>query len=161
MENKTKEVIQQEVVTYLNKTSLHLFKVKHLNSSYDETEFYYKVITFEKESKSYYAIITIGQNKVHISVKETLSDTMYQYYGGNNLNLIKRSLFQSYYKTKSIPNFKNFRELVSEIKKEISVNNNTDLIKKIERRASEFGLIDKPIEKNETIVHKITSLFKK
>jgi predicted Zn-dependent peptidase len=129
---KTKSQIEKEAIAYLNKTSLHAFTT---NDGY-----IYKVITFESEGKRYYATIMLGNGKVLINTKEVLSDRQFAYYGNNSLNVLKASLFPTWYKTTSIPNFKKLKALVADIQKEIKVDSklNAELAEKIKTRLTEL-----------------------
>jgi len=129
---KTKSQIEKEAIAYLTKTSLHAFTT---NDGY-----IYKVITFESEGKRYYATIMLGNGKVLINTKEVLSDRQFAYYGNNSLSVLKSSLFPSWYKTVSIPNFKKLKALVADIQKEIKVDNklNTELAEKFKLRLTEL-----------------------
>lgn len=125
---KTKLQIEKEALAYLTKTSLHVFKT---NSGY-----LYKIITFENEGKHYYATIMLGNGKVLINTQEVLSDRQFAYYGNNSINVLKSSLFPTWYKTQSIPNFKKMRALIAEFKNEIKVDNksNTELAEKMQKK---------------------------
>lgn len=129
---KTKSQIEKEAMAYLTKTSLHAFTT---NDGY-----IYKVITFESEGKRYYATIMLGNGKVLINTKEVLSDRQFAYYGNNSLSVLKASLFPTWYKTQSIPNFKKLKGLVADIQKEIKVDNklNAELAEKIKLRLTEL-----------------------
>ncbi len=129
---KTKSQMEKEAIAYLTKTSLHAFTT---NDGY-----IYKVITFESEGKRYYATIMLGNGKVLINTKEVLSDRQFAYYGNNSLSVLKSSLFPSWYKTTSIPNFKKLKALVADIQKEIKVDNklNLELSDKFNLRLAEL-----------------------
>ena len=129
---KTKSQMEKEAIAYLTKTSLHAFTT---NDGY-----IYKVITFESEGKRYYATIMLGNGKVLINTKEVLSDRQFAYYGNNSLSVLKSSLFPSWYKTTSTPNFKKLKALVADIQKEIKVDNklNLELSDKFNLRLAEL-----------------------
>jgi hypothetical protein len=93
----------------------------------------YKIQTFEREGKRYYATITLGKGFVSINVKEALNDRTYSWYGNNSLDVLKNVVFPSYQKSKSIPYFKKMRELMTGLMSEIQVDNslNKDLVEKI------------------------------
>ena len=155
---KSKETMQQEIMSYLNKTSLHLFKLK---KNYSGSESLYKITPFYKEGKVYYVIITINNSRVNLIVKEILPDYLYKNYGNNSLGITKSLLFGTCNAT-SIPNFANFKVLVHEILKEVSVdNNNTELIKKIEKRIGELSIFKSPIKVQQTFIGKLKTLLKK
>ena len=122
---KTKEQVSTEINNYLNKTSNHLFIT--------ESGHMYKIQSFEREGKLYYATITLGKGFVSINVKEALNDRTYSWYGNNSLDVLKNVVFPSYQKSKSIPYFKKMRELVTELMSEIQIDNtlNKDLVEKI------------------------------
>jgi len=136
MEPKTKQQIVTEATAYLNKTSLHLFMTGTQGHMY-------KITTFEKEGKLYYATIVFGKDYLSIDVKEAVSDKQYAWYGNNTLSVLKSSLFPTYGKTKSMPYFKKMRALVEEIMTEIKVDNasNKGLIEKMKAKLPELELI--------------------
>ena len=129
---KTKSQIEKEAIASLTKTSLHAFTT--------HAGYIYKVITFENEGKCYYGTIMLGNGKVLINTQEVLSDRQFAYYGNNFLNVLKSSLFPTWYKTVSIPNFKKLKALVDDIKKEIKVDSksNAELAEKIKLRLAEL-----------------------
>jgi hypothetical protein len=122
---KTQEQVSIEIKNYLNKTSNHLFVT--------ESGHMYKIQSFEREAKLYYAAITLGKGVVSINVKEALHDRTYAWYGNNSLDVLKAVVFPSYQKSKSIPYFKKMRELMTELMAEIQIDNslNKDLVEKI------------------------------
>ena len=122
---KTQEQVSIEINNYLNKASNHLFVT--------ESGHMYKIQTFEREGKRYYATITLGKGFVSINVKEALNDRTYSWYGNNSLDVLKNVVFPSYQKSKSIPYFKKMRELMTGLMSEIQVDNslNKDLVEKI------------------------------
>lgn len=122
---KTQEQVSIEINNYLNKASNHLFIT--------ESGHMYKIQTFEREGKRYYATITLGKGFVSINVKEALNDRTYSWYGNNSLDVLKNVVFPSYQKSKSIPYFKKMRELMTGLMSEIQVDNslNKDLVEKI------------------------------
>jgi hypothetical protein len=128
---KTKSQMEKEAIAYLNKTSLHAFTTEG---------YFYKVINFESEGKRYYATIMLGNGRVSINAKEVLSDRQFAYYGNNSLNVLKASLFPTWYKTQSIPNFKKFRLLIWEIKTQIKADNklNAELAEKFKLRLADL-----------------------
>ena len=129
---KTKSQIEKEAMAYLTKTSNHVFKT---NDGY-----LYKIITLNHEGKNYYATIMLGNGKVLINTQEVVSDRQFAYYGNNTLSVLKSSLFPSWYKTQSIPNFKKMKALIADIEKEIKVDNksNQPLAEKFKERLSEL-----------------------
>lgn len=136
MEPKTKQQILADAKVYLNKTSLHLFTTGTQGHMY-------KIITFEKEGKLYYATIVIGKDYLNIDVKEAVSDRQYAWAGNNTLSILKSSLFPIYGKTKSIPYFKKMKTLIEEIKSEINIDNalNKELINKLKDKVSDLQLV--------------------
>ena len=129
---KTKLQMEKEAMAYLTKTSLHAFTT---NAGY-----IYKIITFENEGKRYYATIMLGNDKVLINTQEVLSDRQFACYGNNSLSVLSSSLFPTWYKTVSIPNFKKLKALIADIQKEIKVDSksNTELAEKIKLRLAEL-----------------------
>lgn len=135
MEQKSRQQILKQTSAYLNKTSNHLFVT---NDGY-----FYKVETFEREGKLYYATIFMGKNKVIINVKEAVSERQYAYAGNNTLNILQQELFPVYYKAKSIPYFKKMRVLIKDLMADIKLDNslNKELGDKISTRLSELEQI--------------------
>lgn len=132
MKVKTKEVVVNQVENYLNTASKHLFVTAsgHL----------YKVLPLTKDGKLYTLTIMLGKDQVLLNISESVTDSMYNWYGNSTANIIKRSLFPEYYKTKSIPNFKKMRILVNEIVSEIKYDNNSNkaLIDKLKAKMPEL-----------------------
>jgi len=122
---KTQEQVSIEVNNYFNKASNHLFVT--------ESGHMYKIQTFEREGKRYYATITLGKGFASIQVRETLNERTYAWCGNNSLNVMKDIAFPRYQKSKSIPYFKKMRELMTELMSEIQIDNslNKDLVEKI------------------------------
>jgi len=133
MELKSKQQIENEVETYLNKTAQHLFVT--------ESGYLYKIIPYRNEGELYYVVITMGKGQVNIRINKAVSDSSYNYYGNGTLSVVKDVLFPPYTKAKSIPNFKKMRVLVEEIKKELKVSDNDKLIDKIKNRLPEFEVV--------------------
>ena len=131
---KTKSQIEKQALAYLNKTSLHAFVT---NDGY-----IYKIITFQNEGKHYYATIMLGKGKVLINTQEVVSDRQFAYYGNNTLNVLQSNLFPTWYKAKSIPNFKKLKEVIAEIQKEIKVDSksNAELAEKIKLKLADLEL---------------------
>jgi len=136
MKTKTKQQIETEVSNYLNKTSKHLFVT--------ESGYYYKIITFKRNEKEYYATLLFNNDNFQINDQEIVSDNYYNYYGNNTTNMIKHMLFPEYYKTKSIPFFKKMKNLIKEIEQEITSDNTTNkaLIDKFKTKIVELQLIN-------------------
>lgn len=132
---KTKQQIETEVTTYLDKTSKHLFIT--------ESGYFYTVITMKQNDKLYYVTIMIGKGQVQLNVREAVSDSNFNYYGNNTTNMVKVALFPEYYKAQSIPYFKKMRNLVEEISKEVSIDNtkNQALIEKIKTKIGDLEII--------------------
>ncbi len=135
METKSKQQIEAEVSAYLDKTSKHLFVT--------ESGYFYKILSFTKNDKKYYATIMLHKSQVQINVQEIVTDNQYKWYGNNTVNIIKHSLFPDYYKTKSIPFFKKMKGLMKEIEVEISIDNtkNKDLMEKIKGQISDLEVL--------------------
>jgi len=132
METKTRQTMLSQAKAYLTKSSKPLFVTGD--------GFYYKIETFEREGKLYYATIFFGNGKVIISVNEAVSERQYAYAGNNTLSILKQGLFPTYYKAKSIPYFKKMRGMVAEMMTEISVDNtiNSKLADKYKGRLIEL-----------------------
>ncbi len=135
MKTKTKQEIITQVEQYLDKTTLHLYVT--------ESGHLYKILPLYNEGKLYIATIMIGKDNVIINTKEAVTDYMYKTYGNGTANVIKKGLFPDYYKTKSIPNFKRFKNLIDEIKADIKFTSidNKDLINMIKIKTIELELI--------------------
>lgn len=135
MELKIKEQVVSQVESYLNKTTNHLFVT--------ESGYLYKVLPLTKDGKLYTVTIMMGKGQVLLTINESVSDNTYKYYGNATANIVKKSLFPDYYKTKSIPNFRKMRVLVEEIVSEIKYDDNANktLIDKLKKKLPEFEVI--------------------
>lgn len=135
MKTKTKQEIITQVEQYLNKTALHVYVT--------ESGHLYKVLPLYNEGKLYIATIMVGKDSVIINTSEAVTDYMFQNNGNGTANVIKKGLFPDYYKTKSIPNFKRFKNLIDEIKGNIKFNSvdNKPLIELIKAKTIELELI--------------------
>ena len=129
---KTKQQIQNEVSKYLSKTSQHLFTTAQ--------GYLYKIETFERDGKLYYATILMGKGNVMITVKEAMSDRQFADAGNNSLNLLQQGIFPTYFKTQSIPYFKKMREMIKYLMGEIKVDeeSNKELITKLKAKLPEL-----------------------
>lgn len=78
-----------------------------------------------------------------INTKEVLSERQFAYYGNNSLSVLKSSLFPTYNKTKSIPNFKRMREFVALIMKDLKTDSksNQELSAKVKDKVKELELL--------------------
>lgn len=132
---KTKSQIEKEALAYLTKTSNHVFVT--------ESGHLYKIVPFVSEGTNYYATIHIGKDSVVINTKEVLSERQFAYYGNNSLSVLKSSLFPTYNKTKSIPNFKRMREFVALIMKDLKTDSksNQELSAKVKDKVKELELL--------------------
>jgi hypothetical protein len=136
MKTKSRNEIVKLAAAYLNKTSNHLFTTAD--------GYLYKIETFEREGKLYYATIFLGNGKVIVDVKEAISERQFTWYGNNTLNVLQQELFPKYFKAKSIPYFKKMKEIIKDLMSELKVNNadNKELIEKIKTRLPELEKVN-------------------
>jgi hypothetical protein len=129
---KTIEEIRKSAKAYLTKTS------KHLLATADG--YLYKIESFERDGKLYYATIFMGNGKVIINVSEAISDRQYSYVGNNALSILQQNIFPAYLKTVSLPYFKKMRAIIKDLMLEISTDNvkNKDLAEKFKTRLPEL-----------------------
>lgn len=109
---KTTEQIKSEVITYLNKTSIHLFT---------------------KENGEFFKVLIEGDNFIIINGLKVNTYNINYYvssYGANAKNVIKHLLFLDR-KVKSIKNYKTMRNKMSIIKDSISDKIDNSEINKI------------------------------
>lgn len=123
---KTQEQKNQDAKNYINKSAQHLFIVNDNVLT--------KVITFTQDDVDYYAKLEINTaiNSVNLRVRKTN-----EYYKWD----MKEVLFPQYVKTKSIPYFKQMRQLVRVIEFEINNGDNKALIEKIKELSKGIELI--------------------
>jgi len=112
---KTKEQLTSIAEAYLNKANKHLFVT---NDGY-----FFKVETIERDGNKYYVTIYMSPEKVIIRTDEILSDGRYKLFGNNSVSYMKSTIFTPWNKKKSIPYFKKMKEFVSEIMKDVSLDN--------------------------------------
>lgn len=113
MENLVNTSIEQEVLAYLHKTSKHLFIT-------ETGEAFYKVLPYRKDDEWYYvAIMTDGHET---TIWGNKLDYYIDRYGKNAKNVISSSLFPEHYfsKMKAIPNFKEMKEKMYQVHKDLS-----------------------------------------
>lgn len=122
---KTLEQKIQDRNNYLNKSVQHLFIV--------DTKTITKAITFVENDIQYYAKLEIVPN-VTVRLK------VYTNSGSMKWD-IKQTLFPQYVKTKSIPYFKQMREIVKVVEAEIKNGDNKELIEKIKLLSKDIELI--------------------
>lgn len=132
METKSRHTILAQASAYLKKTNNHLFETAD--------GYLYKIETFEREGKLYFATIFMGNGKVIINVGEAISEREYAWYLNNTLNVLQQGLFPKYYKTKSIPYFKKMKVIIKDLMAEIKTDNaaNKDLAEKFKARLPEL-----------------------
>ena len=132
METKSRHKILAQASAYLKKTNNHLFETAD--------GYLYKIETFEREGKLYFATIFMGNGKVIINVGEAISEREYAWHLNNTLNVLQQSLFPVYYKTKSIPYFKKMKAIIKDLMSEIKTDNaaNKELAEKFKARLPEL-----------------------
>ena len=132
METKSRHKILAQASAYLKKTNNHLFETAD--------GYLYKIETFEREGKLYFATIFMGNGKVIINVGEAISEREYAWHLNNTLNVLQQSLFPVYYKTKSIPYFKKMKAIIKDLMAEIKTDNaaNKELAEKFKARLPEL-----------------------
>lgn len=123
---KTIEQKEKEAKDYIAKASQHLFVVND--------RIFTKVIMFKSNNgNEYFAKLEIEPNKtVRLNIYNI--DSYYKWE-------MKQILFPQYVETKSIPYFKRMKEIVSIIEKEIKIDNNHELINKVNDLTKELELI--------------------
>lgn len=131
---KTKEQLTSIAEAYLNKAKNHLFVT---NDGY-----YFKVETIERDGKKYYVTIYMSPEKTIIRTDEVLSDGRYSLFGNNSISYMKSEIFTPWNKKKSIPYFKKMKGFISELMKDVSLDNkvNQTLIHKYTSQISEMAL---------------------
>lgn len=111
---KNLEQIKTSANRYLAKTSKHLFKLGE--------EHYFKVETFNRDGKDYFATIHIKPDKVVIVVQEIISEAFFNQHGNNSLSILKSNVF-GWYKPSNVSYFKKMRNFITKIKGDISLDN--------------------------------------
>lgn len=127
---KTQEQIKKEVITYLQKTSQHLFEKEGTLM---------KVLYFKEEETEYYAIVKIKDKDIQITTQKVWN---HEVHSQQKFFLKHHYLFQSWDSKKwnSIRHFKKIKNLLNSISENISssADKNKELISKLKKE----GLVD-------------------
>ena len=118
---KTLEQKYADTQNYVAKSAQHLFVVNE--------NIFLKPIFFEREGDKFIGKLIITNGEAHIQTRTCWTAMKWT---------IQDYLFPSYMKTKSIPYFKQMREIVSLVQEKISPVDNTELIKEINMLVKEL-----------------------
>jgi hypothetical protein len=115
---KTQFEVEQQISTYLDKTSKHLFMTPD--------GYYLKVIPFTSNGKNYFAKILFGAHKEPlVTITPQLSDVRWKSYGAGSYQSIKTNIFGGSIIHKSVPNFKAMKRLMLTYKSELETYDGT------------------------------------